>query len=97
METKGLFSISNDHQCLIQLFPIHLNTYDMGLWPLAILYSYNAGIDISRQSLTCRRQTLTTKVYPRTVRVHYRSDQDVTLCTFSANVSLHYALKLILI
>ena len=42
-----------------------------------IINPYSAGIDFSRQNLTsgdvrfdiCRRQVLTTKVYPRTVRV----------------------------
>ena len=29
--TKGFFSIWNHHKCLSQLFPIHLNTYVMGL------------------------------------------------------------------
>ena len=32
-------------------------------------YSYSAGIDFSRQNLTSKRQILTTKVDPRTVRV----------------------------
>ena len=34
MAIKGLFSIRNYHKCLIQLFPLHLKTYVMGLQPL---------------------------------------------------------------
>ena len=30
------FSIWNHHKCLSWLFPIHFNTYAMGLWPLEI-------------------------------------------------------------
>ena len=53
METKGLFSIWNHHKSLSLVFPIHLNTYDMGLRPLQIFfYFYSAGIDFSRQNLT---------------------------------------------
>ena len=56
------FSIRNHHNCLSQLFPIHLNTYVMGTRPLEIVYSDNVEIDFSRQNLT-------TKVDPRAVRV----------------------------
>ena len=49
------------------VFLIHLNTYVIGLRPLEIFLISSAGIDFSRQ---CRRQILTTEVYPRTVRVN---------------------------
>ena len=52
MEAKGFYSIWNHHDCLSQLFPIHLNNYVMGLQPLEIFYFYSAGIDLSRQNLT---------------------------------------------
>ena len=56
METKRFPSIWNHHEFLSELFPIHLNTYVMGLRPLEIfVYAYSAGIDF--------------KVYPRTVSV----------------------------
>ena len=51
LETKGFILIWYHHKSLFQLFPIHLNTYVMGLRPLEIFYSYSAGIDFSRQNL----------------------------------------------
>ena len=54
------FSILNHHKCLRQLFPIHLNTYVMGLRPLEIFLLLQCGD---------RRQIWTTKVDPRAVRV----------------------------
>ena len=44
-------------------------------------HSYSAGIDFSRQNLTSRRQILTTKVDPRTVRVKW---WEIPLNPFSA-------------
>ena len=72
LEAKGFFSVWNHHKCLIQVFPIHLNTYDMGLRPLWIfilLYFYLRDPHLSSESGIYRRQILTTKVDPRTVRV----------------------------
>ena len=51
-------SFWNHHECLSQLFPIHLNTYVMGLRPLEIFLI-----------LQCGDQILTTKVDPRAVRL----------------------------
>ena len=51
MEAKGVFSISNHHKYLSELFPINLNTYVMGLRPLEIVLLLQ-GIDFSRQNLT---------------------------------------------
>ena len=39
-------------------------------YEIACLNSYNAGIDFSRQNLVRRRQILTTKVDPCTVRIN---------------------------
>ena len=53
LEAKGFFSIWNkkiNHKCLSHLFPIHLNTYVIGLRPLLIFFSYSAGSDLSRQN-----------------------------------------------
>ena len=46
------FSIWNHHKCLSYLFPLHLNTYVMGLQSLWIFYFFSAGIDFRRQNLT---------------------------------------------
>ena len=43
MATKGLFSIWNNHKCLSYLFPLHLNTYVMGLQPLWIFNYFCRG------------------------------------------------------
>ena len=43
LETKGFISIWYHHKCLIQLFPIHLNTYVMGLRPLEIFLLVQRG------------------------------------------------------
>ena len=44
----------------------------MDLRPLEIFFTCSAGIDFSRQnSDVCRRQILTSKVYPRAVRVSH--------------------------
>ena len=59
-EAKGFFSVWNRQKCLIQVSPIHLNNYVMGLRPLKIVL--RVVIDFSRQILT-------TKVDPRAVRV----------------------------
>ena len=51
MRAKGLFSILNQHKCVSQVLPIHLNTYVMG--PLLLyFYSYSALSDFRRQNLT---------------------------------------------
>ena len=50
----GVFSIWNRPKCLIQVMPIHLNTYDM-LWVYGYykyFKSYSEGVDFSRQNLT---------------------------------------------
>ena len=47
-----------------QLFPLHLNTYVMGLLPLYFFNSFSAGIDF-------RRQMLKSKAGPRSERVKY--------------------------
>ena len=52
------FSIWNHHKCLSYLFLIPLNTYVMGLLPFEIF-----------KFLQCGDGLLTTKVYPRAVRV----------------------------
>ena len=52
MEIKGFFSIWNHHKCLSKLFPLHLKTYAVGLWPFWICNSSSAGIDFRRQILT---------------------------------------------
>ena len=68
MDTKGFFSqfeiILN---VIASFFPIHLHTYVIGLRSLEIFYSYSAGIHF-------RRQVLTFKVDPRTVRVNFSQD-----------------------
>ena len=46
------FQFENHHKWLSLLFPIHLNTYVVGLRPFEIFFSYSAGIDFSRQNLT---------------------------------------------
>ena len=43
LETKGFISIWNHHKRLIQLFPIYLNTYVMGLRPLEIFLLSQGG------------------------------------------------------
>ena len=35
-------SILNHHKCLSHLFPLHLNTYVMGLWSLYIVNYFSA-------------------------------------------------------
>ena len=65
METKGSISIWDHHNCLSQLFLIHLNTYVMGLRPLEIFLLFQRGDRLYR------RQILTTKADPRAVRVYY--------------------------
>ena len=50
--TKGFFSIRNYHNRLSWRFPIHLNTYVMGLGPLEIFLLLHRGTDFSRQNLT---------------------------------------------
>ena len=52
IEKTKFFSTWYHHKWLSQLFPIHLNTYVMGLWPLSIYYSFNAGIHVTRHNLT---------------------------------------------
>ena len=47
-------SILNYHKCLIWPFPLHLNTYVLGLRPLKIFNSFSAGIDFRRQNLTSK-------------------------------------------
>ena len=70
LKAKGFFAIWNHHNCLSQLFPIHLNTYVMGLRPLEIFLLLQCGDRLqSSESDVYRRQILTTKVDPRTVRV----------------------------
>ena len=49
LETRGFISIL--YKCLIQLFPIHLNTYVMGLGQYKYFYAYSAEIDFRRQNL----------------------------------------------
>ena len=49
---QRVFPIWNHRKCLSQLFPVHLNTYVMGLGPLWIFHTYSAGIDFGRQNLT---------------------------------------------
>ena len=49
-----MFSIGNHHKCLGQVFPLHLNTYVMGLRPS----------EIFRPTLSVRGSTL----YVRVVR-----------------------------
>ena len=49
---KHFLSIWNHHKCLSYLFPLHLNTYVMGLRSLCIFYFFSAGIDFWRQNLT---------------------------------------------
>ena len=64
---KRLFTISNNHKCLSQLFLFHLNTYVMGLQPLEIFYSFwfqrGDGLKTS-ESDVCICQILTSKVFP---------------------------------
>ena len=55
---KNLGSQRGFHKCLSQLFPIHLNTYVMGLRLIEFFLLLLCGD---------RLQTLTTKVYPRAV------------------------------
>ena len=43
LENKGFISIWNHHKCLIQLFPIHLNTYVMSLRPVEIFLILQCG------------------------------------------------------
>ena len=43
MEAKSIFSIWNHHKWLSQLFPIHLNAYVIGLWPLEIILLLQCG------------------------------------------------------
>ena len=52
LETKWFLLILNHQKCLIQVFPIHLNTYVMGLRPLEIFLLLQCGVDFSRQNLT---------------------------------------------
>ena len=42
---KG-FSICNYHKCISYVYPLHLNTYLMGLRTISFLNSYSAGIDV---------------------------------------------------
>ena len=70
LATKGFVSIWYHHKCLIQLFPIHLNTYVMGLRLLEIFLLLHCRDRLkSSASDVCRRQILTTNVYPRAVKV----------------------------
>ena len=67
METEVIFSICNHHKCLIQVFPIHLNTYVMGLRPLEIFLL-----------LQCGNRP---KVYPRAVRINEIYWPSTDICT----------------
>ena len=57
LEVLNYFCITHGDQRvyfnLKQICLIHLNTYVMGLRPLEKCLSYSAGIDFSRQNLTC--------------------------------------------
>ena len=51
LETKGFISIWNHHNCLSQVFLIHLNTYGLGLGPLEIFLLLQCGDPFRRQNL----------------------------------------------
>ena len=67
---QRFFSILNHHKCLRLIFPLHLNTYVMGLQQLEIFSLLQCGERLKMsESDVYRRQILTTKVDPRAVRV----------------------------
>ena len=41
--TKYFYTNHEDHECLSQLFPLHLNTYVMGLRPLLLFLLLQCG------------------------------------------------------
>ena len=60
-----VFSIWNHHKCLSFLFPLHLNTYVMGLRPLEIFQFFQCGDRLyTSESDVYGRQILTIKVKP---------------------------------
>ena len=70
---SNVFFIWNNHKCLSQLFPLHLNTYVMGLRPLEIFliyYFFRSGDRLyTSESDVWKCQILKYKNSPRAERV----------------------------
>ena len=70
MKTKGFISIWNHHKCISQPFPIHLNTYVIGLRPLEMFLFFQCRDPVyTSEYAVYRRQILTYKDGLRTERV----------------------------
>ena len=76
MGTKGFFQFEIILNVLVRpyLFPLHLNTYVMGLRPVEIFKFLQCGDRLYTSESDVRRQILTYKDDPRTVGVKTNAD-----------------------
>ena len=83
MQTKWFWSISNHHKWLSQLFPLHLNTYGMGLWRYTFSNSFSVRDRLyTSESDVYRRQIMTCKVDPRAERVKQEKRRKYNIMQF---------------